>query len=68
MSKPVELGQAGLVGWREKVADGVAGPIASRSPLGAQQVRAAVGALFFALASYYVVTTAVRIARAARGS
>jgi hypothetical protein len=68
MRKPVQLGEAGLVGWRGKVADGVAGPVASRTPLGLQEARAAIGALFFALASYYVATTAVRMARAARGS
>jgi hypothetical protein len=68
MSKPVELGQAGLVGWRGKVADGVAGPIASRTSVGLQEARAAIGALFFGLATYYVATTALRMARTARGA
>jgi hypothetical protein len=68
MSKPVELGQAGLVGWRGKVADGVAGPVASRTSLGQHEARAAIGALFFVLASYYVATTAVRMVRTARGT
>ena len=65
-TKPVELGQAGLVGWRAKVADGVAEPLASRTPLRTDEARAALGAFFFAIATYYVVSTGVRMARAAR--
>ncbi len=56
----VALGKKGLVGWREKVADGVSGPIASRSPLSEDQVRAIIGATFFALSVYYVVDTVRR--------
>lgn len=62
----VALGKQGLVGWREKVADGVAEPISSRSPLSEDQVRAIIGATFFALSVYYVVDT-VRRARAEAG-
>lgn len=58
----VGLGQTGLVGWREKVADGVSRPLASRSPLSEDQVRALVGATFFALSVYYVVDTVRRAA------
>jgi hypothetical protein len=58
----VAVGKQGLVGWREKVADGVSGPVASRSPLSEDQVRAIVGATFFALSVYYVVDTIRRIA------
>jgi len=54
---PVALGKKGLVGWREKVADGVSGPVANRSPLSEDHVRAIVGATFFALSVYYVVDT-----------
>ena len=43
----VSLGKAGLQGWRARVGDAVAGPIAQRSPLTEDQVRAAVGGLFF---------------------
>jgi hypothetical protein len=68
MSKPVELGHAGLAGWRTKVADGVAGPVASRTSLGQQETRAAIGALFFVLSTYYVATTVVRMVRTARGA
>jgi hypothetical protein len=58
------LGQAGLQGWREKVADGVAEPVARRAPLDSDQVRALVGALFFALAVVYVIKTIIAVARA----
>ena len=44
-----ELAQTGLVGWREKVAAGVAGPISERTPLADEQVRAVIGGVFFAL-------------------
>ena len=51
----VSLGKAGLQGWRAKVADAVAGPVAQRSPFTDDQVRAAVGAAFFVLSVVYVV-------------
>jgi hypothetical protein len=57
----VTAGKAGLQGWRAKVGDAVAGPVAARSPLTDDQVRAAVGGLFFALALTYVVATIRRI-------
>ncbi len=60
------MGQAGLQGWREKVADGVAGPVSKKTPLGEDHVRALIGATFFALSVVYVVKT-VQIA-AARAS
>ncbi len=54
------VGKTGLVGWREKVGDGVAGPLAERTPASDDQVRAIVGALFFALSLYYVIGTVKR--------
>jgi len=39
------------------VGDAVAEPLAQRTPLGTEQIRAAVGALFFALAVMYVFKT-----------
>lgn len=57
----VGLGKQGLVGWREKVADGVSGPLASKAPLSEDQVRAILGATFFALSVYYVVDTMRRV-------
>ncbi len=59
----VSLGTAGLQGWRAKVGDAVAGPIARRSGLTDDQVRAAVGGLFFVLSLMYVVGTVRRFAQ-----
>ncbi len=60
------MGQAGLQGWREKVADAVAEPVAGRTPLRAEQVRAALGAVFFALSAVYVAKTVAAATRELR--
>lgn len=57
MGTTTRMGQAGLQGWREKVGDGLADPLARRTPLEEDQVRALVGALFFVLSVMYVVKT-----------
>ena len=59
----VSFGKAGLQGWRAKVGDAVAGPIAQRSRLSDDQVQAAVGALFFVLSLIYVAGTVRRLSR-----
>ena len=56
-SQATNIGQAGLQGWREKVADRVAEPVAGRTGASEDQVRAAIGALFFVLSVMYVVQT-----------
>jgi hypothetical protein len=61
-----ELGQTGLQGWREKVADGISRPVAKRAPIEEDQVRALVGAAFFVLAVIYVVKTISAATRQAR--
>jgi hypothetical protein len=61
-----ELGQTGLQGWREKVADGISRPVAKRAPIEEDQVRAVVGAAFFVLAVIYVVKTISAATRQAR--
>jgi hypothetical protein len=61
-----ELGQTGLQGWREKVADGISRPVAKRAPIDEDQVRAVVGATFFVLAVIYVVKTISAATRQAR--
>ena len=53
----VALGTAGLRGWRAKVGDAVAEPAARHTPLSTDQIRAAVGGLFFLLSVVYVVGT-----------
>jgi len=65
-STPTEIGKAGLAGWRETVADLVADPLSSRTSLSDDQVRAAVGALFFVLSVIYVVGTVKRVTDSAR--
>lgn len=66
MSTVTELGQTGLQGWREKVADGISQPVAKRAPLEEDQVRAVVGAAFFVLAVIYVAKTLSAATRQAR--
>jgi hypothetical protein len=61
-----DVAQTGLVGWREKVAASVAGPVSERTPLADEQVRAVMGGVFFALAVYYVVGTLRRALTKAR--
>lgn len=66
MANATQLGQTGLQGWREKVADGISQPVAKRAPLDEDQVRAVVGAAFFVLAVMYVVKTISEAIRQAR--
>jgi hypothetical protein len=66
MATLTELGHMGLQGWRQKVADGIAPPVANRAPLEEDQVRAVVGAAFFVLAVIYVAKTISAAARQAR--
>ena len=60
---PKALGQAGLHGWRDKVADGVA----RRVPVADDMARAILGALFFALSLRYVIRSVRTAARELRG-
>ncbi len=66
MASATDIGTAGLQGWRAKVGDRLAGPVAQRTPLREDQVRAALGALFFALSVSYVVKTVGAALRQAR--
>jgi len=66
MANVTELGQTGLQGWREKVADGISQPVANRVPLDEDQVRAVIGTAFFVLAVIYVVKTISAATRQAR--
>ena len=68
MATATDLGKAGLQGWREKVGDGVAGPVSSKTPLDEDQVRAAVGILFFVLAVFYVIKTVGAVSQQVRQS
>jgi hypothetical protein len=57
MADMTQVGQAGLQGWRAKAGDLAAPAIAGRTPLGEDQARALIGALFFGLAVMYVIKT-----------
>ena len=58
----LSFGKAGLQGWRARLADVLADPVARHSRLDADEVRAAVGAAFFLLSVVYVVGTVKRLA------
>ena len=66
MPNTPERGQAALPRGRGAIATRVAPPAARRTPLSEDQARAAVGAVFFALATFYVVSTIARMIRSAR--
>ena len=63
MTVAARIGEAGLQGWREKVADAVSEPLARRAPLEEDQVRALIGGVFFVLSVVYVVKTISVVAR-----
>jgi hypothetical protein len=58
--KAKDVGSAGLAGWRKTVADKAAPPVATKTPLDEDSIRAAIGALFFVLSLVYVVGTVKR--------
>jgi hypothetical protein len=65
MATVTDLGVAGLQGWREKVANAVSEPVADRTNVDEEKVRAAIGLLFFALSVFYVVKTVTDATRRA---
>ncbi len=58
-----ELGQSALVGWRKPVAEKLAQPLESKTPLTGDQARALLGVTFFVLSVIYVAGTIKRVAR-----
>ena len=61
-----QIGHAGLTGWRQKVADVAAPPAAKRGPVTEDQVQAVIGAAFYVLSLWYVVSTTVKIVKQLR--
>jgi hypothetical protein len=55
--KVKDVGNAALVGWREKAAE----PVARRAPLRDDYVRAAIGLLFLALTLRHLAETVRRL-------
>jgi hypothetical protein len=66
MTTATRAGQAGLQGWRGKLADRVAEPVAKRSRFDEDQVRAVMGATFLALSVLYVLKSALVLTRETR--
>jgi hypothetical protein len=58
----ISFGKAGLQGWRAKLADAVAQPVARTSGFSDDQVRAVIGGVFFVLSIVYVAQTVKRLA------
>jgi hypothetical protein len=58
-----KLEDAGLQGWRGRVADRVAPAIAQRTSLEVDQVRKVIGGLFVALAVFYLSKTVRELVR-----
>jgi hypothetical protein len=52
--KTTQTLEAGLVGWRERVAKKVEKPVSKRTPLKGEHVRAILGAIFFVSSALYV--------------
>lgn len=46
--------EAGLVGWRDRLARRIEKPVSKRTPLTTKQVRAILGALFFLKSAIYL--------------
>ena len=57
------LGEAGLQGWRGRVADRAAPAVARRTSLDLDQARRAIGGLFLALTVLYLVKAGRDLAR-----
>jgi hypothetical protein len=57
------LGLLALQGWRQRVAGSVAPPVARRTPLAEDDVRAFVGLVLLGLGAWYVASTLARFAR-----
>lgn len=66
MATATQVGQAGLQGWREKVANGIAQPVASRTPLDEERVRGLIGGAFLALSLIYVAKALIAAVRELR--
>jgi hypothetical protein len=66
MTKLQTVGEAGLTGWREPLADRTAKVLSRRTRLRREQVRAVFGLAFLALSLLYVVRAVTRLARQAR--
>lgn len=58
-----QLGEAGLQGWRVRVADRVAPVVSRRTPFDVDQVRRVIGAVFLGISTLYLLKAARDLAR-----
>jgi hypothetical protein len=58
-------GLAALRGWRGAVANWIVPPVARRTSIDEETLRASVGFFFLALSAYYLLSTARRVAGSA---
>jgi hypothetical protein len=65
-TKIENVGHEALAGWRGTLADRVAPPAANVAPPSEDQIRAAIGVLFYALSVYYVIATTIKMVKRAR--
>ena len=65
-TKIEHLGHEALAGWRGTLADKVAPPASNHAPPSEDQIRAAIGVLFYALSVYYVIATTIKFVQRAR--
>ena len=63
MGAGANLGEAGLQGWRARLADRVAPAVSRRTSFDAEQVRRAIGAVFLGLSLLYLIKAARELAR-----
>ena len=61
-----DLGQLGLTGWRRRVVDRIADPVAERAPFSGDDLKAVIGLAFFALSAYYLVSTIAKASKQVR--
>jgi len=58
-----EMGKVGLTGWRGRAADVVARPVARRTRLNEDQIKAIIGALFLAYTLYRLARALYRASK-----
>ena len=63
-----EMGKVGLNGWKGKVGERVAEPVAQRTRFTEDQVKAILGGMFLALSAWQFLKLVRRVVAAGRGA
>ncbi|HJP66277.1 MAG TPA: hypothetical protein VKA30_08240 [Actinomycetota bacterium] len=61
-----EMGKVGLTGWRAKIGQRIATPVAERTRLTEDQVKAILGGIFLALSVWQFLKLVLRVIEAGR--